>query len=442
MEYSERSFSNLYDLIMCMTKAVDLVSLEIADHHQQVAYLSYHIADAMRLPMAEKRRLVIAALLHDIGAIAADTGLSFIDREDDRVNEHAFIGARLFADSPILGRVASVIKFHHIPWNGGEGRQYRGEEVPQLAHILRLADRIAVHVDRDAFIISQQNAIRENVSARRGTAYEPEAVDAFLSICDKEALWLDLSYHPTVANISDSLGLDDFRLTLDEVVDLTQIFSRIIDFRSPFTAMHSAGVAAAAAELAKLSGFSEDECRMMSIAGNLHDIGKLAIPREILEKQDRLEPGEFDIIRAHSFYTYRLLGPIAGFGNITQWAAFHHEKLNGRGYPFHLAARDLSLGARIMAVADIFTAITEDRPYRAGMTREQTVSVLRRMAESGGISPQLCEMLFANYELIADRRREAAELAMESYRALLPGRTREPLNAPEQTPAPGGAKQL
>lgn len=443
MEYSERSFSNLYDLIICMTKAVDLVSLEIADHHQQVAYLSYHIADAMRLPADEKRRLVIAALLHDIGAIAADTGLSFFDKEDDRVNEHAFIGARLFADSPILGRVASVIKFHHIAWAGGEGRSYGGEAVSPLAHILHLADRIAVHVDRDACIISQQNAIREGVVARRGTVFEPDAVDAFLEICDKEALWLDLAYQPTVENVSASLGVEDIRLTLDEVVDLTQIFSRIIDFRSPFTAMHSAGVAATATELAGLSGFSEDECRMMSIAGNLHDIGKLAIPREILEKQDRLEPSEFDIIRAHSFYTYRLLRPIAGFGAITQWAAYHHEKLNGRGYPFHLVARELSLGARIMAVADIFTAITEDRPYRAGMPREQTVSVLRRMAESGGISPQLCDLLFANYDLIDHQRRTAAELAMENYRALLPGRTRAPLGGtPDPAPVPAGAKQI
>ena len=98
---------------------------------------------------------------------------------------------------------------------------------------------------------------------------------------------MDLSYQ---LSLSDGIGNSPFqvdKLTLDEVVELTKIFSRIIDFRSPFTAMHSAGVAATAVKLAELSGFSENECKMMNIAGNLHDIGKLAIPVEILEKKVR-----------------------------------------------------------------------------------------------------------------------------------------------------------
>lgn len=116
-------------------------------------------------------------------------------------------------------------------------------------------------------------------------------------ICDKEALWLDLAYQPVISNVPNFLSLEAVKLTLDEVVSLTKIFSCIIDFRSPFTAMHSAGVSATAEKLAELSGFSEDECKMMSIAGNLHDIGKPANSRGILEKQDKLESSEFDITR-------------------------------------------------------------------------------------------------------------------------------------------------
>lgn len=419
MPYGNQYFSNLNDLLVCITKAIDLVNPNVTDHHQQVAYLSYNIADALRLPLEQKRSLVIAALLHDVGAIALQDRLDFNEEEHTNINEHAFLGARLFVDSPILSNIVTVIKFHHIPWNNGEGKYYEGESVPLLSHIIHLADRIAVHINRDVFILSQTNSIKEYIKNRKDSVFVPEFVDAFLKICDKEALWLDFDYQPMISNIPNDLSLEAIKLTLDEVVSLTKIFSQIIDFRSPFTAMHSAGVAAVAIKLAELSGLSEDECKMMNIAGNLHDIGKLAIPKEILEKQDKLEPWEFDIIRAHTFYTYRLLKPVKGFESIAQWAAYHHEKLNGRGYPFHLKANSLSLGARIMAVADIFAAISEDRPYRKGMPKERAVTVLQGMAANGGISPEICALLIDNYESVSQARRESAQKSADNYSKIL-----------------------
>lgn len=416
-----RYFSNLYDLLICFTKAIDLVSSEVTNHHQQVTYLAYHIADACGLPIEQKRSLTMASLLHDVGAIAFRDNLDFAEeeREHDHINDHAFLGARLLAGFPVLEEVSAIVRYHHIPWQNGKGAFFQGGEVPMLAHIVHLADRVAVRVNRGECIISQIRSIREYVENNRGSLFVPEFADTFLRISDREALWLDLIYQPAAADLAEDSSVRAIKLTLDEVVDLTQVFARIIDFRSPFTAMHSAGVAAAAVKLAELSGFSEDECKMMNIAGNLHDLGKLAIPREILEKQDKLEPAEFNVIRSHTYYTYRLLQPISGFGEIAQWAAYHHEKLNGRGYPFRLSANSLSLGARIMAVADVFTAVTEDRPYREGMPKEKAVSVLNGMTASGGISPSVCSLLLDHYEAIDGARRISAERAIESYRSIL-----------------------
>lgn len=408
-------FSNLYDLLVCITKAVDLINTKVTDHHQQVAYLSYNIAEQLQLPNDRKRSLAVASLLHDIGAIALHDDLDFAEKENSKIHEHSLIGAKLVAGFPVFSNTSTIIKFHHVPWNYGEGQSYQGEIVPMLSHIIHLADRISIHLKKDEFIISQIGGMKEYVEENRGSLFAPDIVDAFLQICSQEALWMDLIYQPSISNVTDMLALDAIGLTLDEVVDLTQIFAQIIDFRSPFTAMHSAGVAAAAVKLAELSGLSEDECKMMHIAGNLHDIGKLAIPREILEKQDKLEPLEYDVIRSHSFYTYRLLKPVSGFETIAQWAAYHHEKLNGRGYPFRLEAHSLSLGARIMAVADIFTAITEDRPYRLGMPRDRAESILCGMAKNGGISPFVNSLLMENYEAVAGVRKTAAEKAVEKY---------------------------
>ncbi|PKM72225.1 MAG: phosphohydrolase [Firmicutes bacterium HGW-Firmicutes-16] len=419
MPYSDQYFANLYDLIACLIRAVDLVNPKISIHHQQVAYMAFNLANAMQLPMDQKRTLVLAALLHDIGSLSLDDKLGFVEEEPLTMNNHAFIGARLFGSSPFMKDVAEVIKFHHIPWNNGEGKSYRGEDVPLLSHILHLSDRIAIRVNNDENVISQIQPIKEYIKSARDTVFPPELVDTFFGICDEEALWLELVFRPTIFTVQNDISLQSINLTLDETVDFTKILSQIIDFRSPFTATHSAGVAAVALKLAELSGFSESECKMMSIAGNLHDIGKLAIPREILEKTDALEPAEYDIIKSHTFYTYHLLEPISKFEAIAQWAAYHHEKLNGHGYPFHIKADNLSLGSRIMAVADIFTAITEDRPYRKGMPKENAEAVLGHMVENESISQPIVSLLVDNYATIAGLRGESEERAAVDYSKIL-----------------------
>ena len=402
-----------------MTSAVELINPEVAGHHKQTAFWAYEIADTMGIPLGQQQTLIFAALLHDIGSIPLNETLDYYDENDQTVNRHAIIGARLFSEFPRLQNVADVIRFHHIQWDGGKGQHFKGKNVPFLSHILHLADRIAIQVKKGGYVVSQIPAIKESISRRKGLSFPQEAVNAFLQICDKEALWLDSMDSSSFLEIPASLSLKAVQLTLDETVNLTQLFSGIIDFRSPFTALHSAGVSAVAYSLAKLCGLSENECKMMSIAGNLHDIGKIAIPKEILEKQDRLEPVEYDIIRSHTYYTYRLLKPVSGFEEITQWAAYHHEKLNGCGYPFHIKADGLSLGARIMAVADIFTAITEDRPYRAGMQKKQTLKSLKSMVDNGSISPSISSRLAENYGSVDEIRRKAAASAASRYQRLL-----------------------
>ncbi|MBO7375941.1 MAG: HD domain-containing protein, partial [Clostridia bacterium] len=179
--------------------------------------------------------------------------------------------------------------------------------------------------------------------------------------------------------------------------------------------MHSAGVAASATALARFAGMSEDECKMMKIAGHLHDIGKLKVPRAILEKPEKLTEEEFNIIKEHPYYTRLNTMNVEGFEKISQWAGFHHEKLNGKGYPFHLSAADLDTGARIMAVADIFSAITEVRPYRAGMSKDAAFGVLNENVKSGGIDGELVAFLGEHYEEIDRLREEAARSEGERY---------------------------
>lgn len=234
-----------------------------------------------------------------------------------------------------------------------------------------------------------------------------------------EYIWLDVIYKPLLYILPDIVLFDAVELDIDQTIELTKIFAGIIDYRNAFTANHSAGVARTAEKLAEFAGFSENECKMMYIAGNLHDLGKLAVSKAILEKRAALNTQERNIIRCHTFYTYRLLQAIKGFETINKWAAFHHEKLNGNGYPFHLHSDAIPLGSRIMAVSDVFTAITEDRPYRKGMTLDQAVCVLDAMVEDCSLCPYVVSILKDNLEVIDQIRRDAQQESSATYNYIM-----------------------
>ena len=155
----------------------------------------------------------------------------------------------------------------------------------------------------------------------------------------------------------------------------------------------------------------------MEIAGYLHDLGKLAVSKDILEKNLTLDAEEFNSIRKHPYYTYFVLNKVKGLENIATWAAYHHERSNGNGYPFHIKGENFSKLARIMAVADIVTALTEDRPYRLGLNKESVEKILLAMAENGGIDKNIADLVCENFYRINDVRIKAQQEAQREYAA-------------------------
>jgi HD-GYP domain-containing protein (c-di-GMP phosphodiesterase class II) len=134
------------------------------------------------------------------------------------------------------------------------------------------------------------------------------------------------------------------------------------------------------------------------IAGHLHDLGKMVIPTSILEKPDCLTTEEYAVIKQHTYWTYEVLKSINGMDAIAEWAAWHHERLDGSGYPFHIDGDRISSGARIMAVADTFTAMTEDRPYRPGMDKSSAIGVLKRQSKRHALDAVVVRQVIQNYE--------------------------------------------
>ncbi len=406
----------LFSLVRCISKALDLVSPTLANHHYRVAYIAHGLGMESGLETKKLYELAIAGALHDVGAFSLREKLHIMAFEMENPHYHAIKGHLLLHRFEPLADIAAFIQFHHVPWDGGGGSEVSGKPVPLESHILHLADRIAVLIGKQTEVLGQVKQICEIIKGQSGGMFVPDLVDAFLNYASKEYFWLDAASSSLDSILLAKLGMEGIKLDLEKFLGFTKMICRLIDFRSSFTATHSSGVAATAEELARLTGFSAQDCQFIRIAGYLHDLGKLAVPVEVLEKPAKLTEEEFNIIRCHTFHTYRILESIPGMEVVNAWASYHHERLNGDGYPFHFAGRNLSLGSRIVAVADVLTALTEDRPYRKGMSNESALQALQEMAGDRSLDANIVSLLSLHFDNINSLRVAAQADSMEEYR--------------------------
>ncbi len=410
---------SLFDLILCLSDVMDMVSPAVANHHKQVGFIAYKIGEELGLPRQQRKELALAGTLHDIGAVSIERRISTLQFEVEKPFEHTELGYSLLETFEPLDSVATLVRFHHTPWNHGNYSELCGKEVPWGSHILHMADRIAVLINKKQDVLTQAKDICDKIHEHKGPMFAPELVDAFMALAAREYFWLDVVSSTISAVLRDLVRLDTVELDMDGILGFTKLLARIVDFRSRFTATHSSGVAVVAGSLAKLAGFSESECRMMTIAGYLHDLGKLAVPAEILEKPGHLTKEEYSVVRKHSYYTYRTLEHIDGLDTINAWASFHHERPDGKGYPFHIKGEDLTLGARIVAAADVFTAITEDRPYRTGLSQRDVLEILRQMAGSLALDPGVVSLLTRNFDEVDFVRTAAQTPEKQGYSKMM-----------------------
>jgi HD-GYP domain-containing protein (c-di-GMP phosphodiesterase class II) len=407
---------SLFDLVAPVAKTVDMMCPAVADHHMEVAYLAFRICEELDLPAQETCDIAIAGALHDIGAFSLDERLDLLEFEDDKPTEHSVAGYVLLREFPPFAALAPMIKYHHVPWENGKGAMQNGEPVPRGSHLLHIADRVAVLIPKEKDVLGAVGGICETIAGRSGDVFVPEFVDAVLRLAKRDHIWLEATSDSVEPILRRNLGQQMHELDADELMAFSRMMCKVIDFKSEFTATHTSGLAATALALARILGFSEDECRMMQMAAYLHDLGKLAVPAEILEKPAKLTDDEWPLMRSHVYYTYKVLDPIDSFETVASWSSLHQERLDGSGYPFGYSAENIPKGARVMAVADVFTAITEDRPYRKGMQEQEARDTLRNMAERNELDADIVGTVLEHFDELSDVRARAQEQAIEEYR--------------------------
>ncbi|WP_206811032.1 HD-GYP domain-containing protein [Paradesulfitobacterium ferrireducens] len=355
-------------------------------HGERVAYISLCLGKMMGLRQEDLFHLTVAGLLHDIGAIAE---FRQCHGAPQRMREHSLVGAKMVENFPAGEILAPAIRYHHeapVREHGVTGVD--AQEVPLFARILALADHLDIMMERRVQTYAERERLIRWVKENSGRLVFPEVAQVFTKVAGREAFWLNLE-QPDLPNIVlgqlelKGISLSNWEWDRGFTVLLAEMFAGLVDQKSQFTARHSHAVAETVQELAAALSWDKEKQREIYLAGLLHDLGKLAVPNKILDKPGKLELEELEIIRTHSYYTHRLLTE-AGFpAELVEWAAYHHERMDGLGYPFGFTANDLTIGSRLMTIADIFAALTEERPYREALSAGKALEILAKGAGTG-----------------------------------------------------------
>lgn len=408
---------NLGNLVLSLSEAIDLAIPSLAQHQQRTSFIVLEMGKTAKLSDEILEKIFIAALLHDVGALSLEEKISLLNFETLNIEDHCIRGELLLNNVHWLKDAAKIVRFHHKEWKHWE----ESIETPLVleSQLLFLADYVERLINRDHYILHQHEDIIEKVKSLSGSLFHSQIVDIFLTVSKREEFWLDLVSSRLYSLLLNEGPFRKREIDLFNISLMTELFQKIIDFRSRFTATHSAGVSATSKMLSRIIGLSKIEIRLMEVAGNLHDLGKLAIPNSILEKPGKLTKKEMAVMKSHTYYTYSIINTIDGLQQVAEWAAYHHERLDGSGYPFRCKADELDTGARILMVADIFTALAEDRPYRKGMSREGIVQIIKQFSDRQLLDSMIVRLLFENFDEIFSYVAEKQAVAEEFYKKQL-----------------------
>ncbi len=382
---------NVNELLISLSRTLDFAEKGVLrnnyNHGMRVAYIAGKIASALSMPDEDLFDLISFSLLHDNGVMKALLESPSRETFSTETNPaHCVEGEKNIATFPFLKKRKNVILYHHEHYDGSGFFGISGRAIPLYSRVISLADWVAVRFAAgylDDVIVSQVN--------REARIFDPVVREAFLEMSRSVEFWLGMGDMFVQHSLVSMLPKVSRELDFKQTRAISQIFSNIIDAKSPFTGSHSRGISEKVGVICQYYEFDETTYWEMRIAADLHDLGKLAVPNEILDKPGKLDDREFRVVQSHPFYTRKILEVIKGFENITEWASNHHEKLDGTGYPYGLSEDQLDFNSRILACVDIYQALTEDRPYRKAMTHEDAVKIMAEMAQKHLIEPAVVE---------------------------------------------------
>jgi len=417
-------------ILSALSHALDLVEGQPRGHATRTAFIALRLAEELRFDDNQRKELLYACLLKDSGCSNNSARIHKMFGGDDLITKQRvklidwsstlesvkFAYLNMEPGGNVVGKlrrmaaaigtpegtmndltrarctrgaqIAQLLGFGEAVsiairdvdehWDGkGAADKRKGEEISLYARVINLAQTLEVF----ASTFSPETAFGI-IKQRSGRWFQPELVKAVSALEADSRLWSRHAHH--LSGVDAPLWEEDWIEEASQA-DLDAIcgaFAEIIDAKSDFTSSHSSRVTEYAVAIAVEFDFDQERLSTLRRAALLHDIGKLGVSNAILDKPDRLTNEEYENVKLHPKFSFEILNRIDGFERIAQIAGAHHEKLNGCGYWRGLAGADLDLDMRILAVADIFDALSAERPYRSALPMEKVWQILDEEAKT------------------------------------------------------------
>ena len=385
-------------LIKAIAAALDAVEKELlgasSNHGKRIAILCAKMGKLIGKNTEEIRGLTTCALLHDNALTEYILATRIGGHYDSTMKKHCEYGQRN-ADALLSNaNIKDFILYHHERADGKGPYGIHEGEGPVEAELIAIADSIDVMYHLQTIKPEKLNSVIQTIEEDTGRKFSKIAAQAMLEVME----WSTIeSLKDNVVNETAETFLTPWIVDIEDqlILNLVSLITKIIDYKSVFTQHHSTQIANMAWLMGEFYNYNQVEKIKLYLAAALHDIGKLETPTSILEKPGKLTDEEFLIIKKHVYNTRELLKGIDGFQEICEWASNHHEKLNGTGYPFGKNANELDFNSRLMACIDIYQAVSEKRPYHPLRTHNDTMQILNKMADDGGIDKNIVNNLSA-----------------------------------------------
>ena len=424
---AHRPVIRLAELLGALSYALDMVEGQPAGHCVRCCWVAIHIGRAIGLSQSQLWDLYYTMLVKDVGCssnaaricqiymmddiafkrdlmtvngslpqvlrfVLSHTGMSAGLAERFRALVHVFQnggqiaqelmetrcdrGAEIARKMRFSDNVIGAIRSFDEHWDGGGmPAGLKGEEIPIYSRISLIAQIVDVFHTANGI-----EAAKREIRHRGGTWFDPALTAAFERVAADEEFWRMLRSDDLQTAIF-ALEPAQQRAFVDEdyLDDIAAAFAQVIDSKSPYTSGHSERVTLFADLAAEQLELAPARRRWLKRAALLHDIGKLGVSNTILDKPGKLDDDEWVAMKRHTTLGETILSRIAAFEDLAAVAGGHHERLDGKGYPRGLTGEQIPLEIRIVTTADIFDALTADRPYRAAMPVEKALAVMAEM---------------------------------------------------------------
>ncbi len=392
-------------VIEILLRALDYIDVRLVDHGHRVSYIVYKMMQ-MDGTFREKelQEICIVVALHDIGAYKTEEIDHMMGFETTNVFDHSIYGHLFLKHMSPLAKWSEIVLYHHLDY---EHHNRIDCDLLKIADMVHLADRMDLMLQKKERWLSC-----EELEKQKELRFGKETIELFRKAneaYDIEGNIMNGGYLRELGRFVATAEYGDL-----ELMEFFKMIAYSIDFRSETTVSHVISTVSISEKLAELFSLDQNEMEKIQLGAYLHDIGKIATPLEILEKPGGLTHDEMVIMKEHIDITGRILKDRIN-DEVRRIAYRHHEKIDGTGYPLKLNGDQLSLNDKIVAVADVMSALTGKRSYKEGFSKEVVVGILQQQKDSGKLSGEVIDKSIRHYDEIMEQNNEKIAYVTDIY---------------------------